>query len=144
MQLSRFSDYAVRTLIYLSTLDDGDLATVREISVAYNLSYNHLVKVVHRLSSLNIVKSKSGKHGGITLNADPSTLKIGVLLRELEPSSDLLECFSDDKDNCVISPVCRLKGHFKKAQNAFYDTLNNVSLEEICSNKSELKAILKT
>jgi Rrf2 family nitric oxide-sensitive transcriptional repressor len=55
MQLTRFTDYGLRCLMYLAARPD-DLSSVKEISEYYKISRNHLVKIVHRLSQLGYIE----------------------------------------------------------------------------------------
>jgi len=66
MQLTRFTDYGLRCLMYLAARPD-DLSSVKEISEYYKISRNHLVKIVHRLSQLGYIETSKGKGGGIRL-----------------------------------------------------------------------------
>ena len=66
MQLTKFTDYCLRVLIYLSARESA-LATVSEISTAYGVSHNHLMKVAQHLSSKGYVEAVRGKKGGIRL-----------------------------------------------------------------------------
>lgn len=48
MRLTTFTDYTFRVLMYLA-LEPNRLATIPEIAAAYDISENHLMKVVHQL-----------------------------------------------------------------------------------------------
>ena len=50
MQLSRFTDYAMRVLIYAALYPER-LITLAEVSEFYSVSFEHLRKVVHQLST---------------------------------------------------------------------------------------------
>mgnify|MGYP001282613432 CR=1 FL=1 len=47
MQMTQYTDFALRTLLYLALTNEN--ATITEIAERYNISRNHLVKVVHNL-----------------------------------------------------------------------------------------------
>ena len=63
MKLTRFTDYSLRVLIYLGLKDDGRV-TIKEISDAYNISRNHLMKVVSLLTRMGYVDARRGPGGG--------------------------------------------------------------------------------
>ncbi|EGC98940.1 BadM/Rrf2 family transcriptional regulator, partial [Burkholderia sp. TJI49] len=48
MRLTDYTDYSLRVMLYLAVHGEG-LATIQEISDAYGISKNHLMKVVQRL-----------------------------------------------------------------------------------------------
>jgi len=140
MRLASFSDYSFRVLIYLA-LKGEELSTVSEISDKYHISKNHLVKVVHNLSILGLIKTFKGKGGGMRLASEPSNLNIGTILKKLESDSLLIECFSNE-GNCVLEPSCKLKKVLKEAQASFYATLSSYSLEDLIVNKRFLETSL--
>lgn len=140
MRLSSFSDYSLRVLIYLAVKGE-DLSTVAEIADKYHISRNHLVKVVHNLSTMGLIESFKGKGGGILLSLSPERINIGKLIKDLESDSKLVECFSDD-GNCIINPTCKLKGILKTAERRFYEALSEFTLADIVSNKYKLKESL--
>ena len=78
MKLTNYSDYALRSLIYLAvTPKDGELANIDDIAQAYDISKSHLTKIIHQLGKLGYIESVRGKGGGIRLAKDPSEINIG-------------------------------------------------------------------
>ena len=82
MQLSKFGDYSFRVLIFAGT--KNEVCTTEEVSKAFKISRNHLVKVVHQLEKLGFLKTKKGKHGGFMLSEDPSMIRVGKLFQVIE------------------------------------------------------------
>ncbi|MCF8060541.1 MAG: Rrf2 family transcriptional regulator [Bacteriovoracaceae bacterium] len=140
MHLSSFTDYSLRVLMYLA-LKGEERSTVSEIADKYHISKNHLVKVVHNLSTMGTIDSYKGKGGGINLSKPPNEIVIGKLISELESGSYLVECFGPS-GNCTISPACKLKQALKLAEKNFYETLNEYTLADLISNKSKLSSAL--
>ena len=101
MQLTRFTDYGLRRLMYLAVQPDR-FSNVREISDHFGISRNHLVKVVHRLAQLGYVNSTKGKGGGIRLAHDPKSVLLGDLVRALETNMTIVECFNRETNTCTI------------------------------------------
>ncbi len=106
------------------------MCSVREISDHYDISYNHLVKVVHKLSRIGLIESSKGKGGGLKLAVAPHTLRLGDLVRMLEPNMDLVECFNKDKNKCRITSSCTLKHYLFDAGQSFIDSLNRHTLAD--------------
>lgn len=129
MHITRYTDYSLRVLIYLAVQGD-DLATIQEISDSYDISRNHLMKVVHQLNKKGYIETVRGKKGGMRLHMAPANINIGVLVRETEQDLSIVECFSS-KNACKISPVCGLKGMFGEAIAAFLATLDQYTLEDV-------------
>lgn len=136
MRLASFTDYSLRVLIYLAIRGE-ERSTVSEIADKYQISKNHLVKVVHNLSTMGIVDSYKGKGGGISLSISPEKIHIGKLVRELEGDSYLVECLGPN-GSCKINLTCKLKGALKRAQDSFYEVLDNYTLADITTNKVKL------
>ena len=129
MQLTIFTDYGLRSLMFLAANPDR-VCSVREIADRYGISYNHLVKVVHRLSQLGYITSTKGKGGGIKLADDPKTLRLGDIVRTLEPHMNMVECFVKETNTCRVTESCLLKHMLFDATQSFIDTLNRHTLAD--------------
>lgn len=94
MRITQYSDYALRTLIYLAVVpNDHALVNIQDIADSYRISKNHLTKIVHQLSKLGLIESLRGKNGGIRLAQHPSNINIGAVLRYTEVDFALVDCF---------------------------------------------------
>mgnify|MGYP003365648609 FL=1 len=97
MRLTNYSDYALRSLIYLAIKPEPHLlANISDIANSYNISKSHLTKIIHQLAQLGYIDSVRGKNGGIRLGCRPKDINLGVLIKQIEPDFNLVECFSTD------------------------------------------------
>lgn len=122
MRLTMFTDYSLRTLMYLSQHQER-LCTSREIAESYGISLNHIVKVVHKLSQLGYIQSNKGKGGGIRLAKTPDELNLWELVKALEPDFTVVECFDREHNSCRVVSACGLKSILHDAMQAFANTL---------------------
>jgi Rrf2 family transcriptional regulator, nitric oxide-sensitive transcriptional repressor len=123
VQLTYFSDYAMRLVLYLAMHQDR-LVSIQEVSRAYGVSSHHMVKVVKRLIAHGLVASVRGRRGGLRLNRPPDQIRIGELVRLTEPHLDIVECFDEARNTCPIEPACGLKGVLGEARDAFMRVLD--------------------
>lgn len=142
MQLTLYTDYSLRVLIYLGLRRDR-LSTVSEIAESYGISRNHLVKVVHNLATLGFVHSTRGKGGGLSLARSPERINIGDVVRHTEMNFNIVECFDGKSRGCPITAVCRLKGVLSDAANAFLRVLDGYTLADVLKNEHKLEVTLK-
>ncbi len=141
MQLTQFSDYALRTLIYLALQRDR-LSTIEEIARAYKISESHLTKVVHRLGKLGVAETQRGRRGGLRLGRRPEEINIGWLFRQTEENLALVECFDAAHNTCPIAPVCGLSIALNEALKAFMAVLDRYTLADVMHNPQDLTPLL--
>ncbi|VAV89457.1 Nitrite-sensitive transcriptional repressor NsrR [hydrothermal vent metagenome] len=142
MHISQFSDYSLRVLIFLVTCKKPTTATA--IAEAYDISFHHVSKAAQFLAREGYVASERGRSGGIRLALAAKEISIGEVLRKSEKGNvALVECMRPKGKPCVIVPVCKLAGTLRKAQEAFFDYLDKVTLADITSNEESLKNILE-
>jgi Rrf2 family nitric oxide-sensitive transcriptional repressor len=139
MQLTLYTDYSLRVLIYLSLYPEK-LVTISEITDFYDISRNHLVKVVHNLSQKGFITSTRGKHGGIKLATAAENILVGQVVRATEPNFDMLACFDEHHDgSCRVLPLCKLKGVIDRATEAFLAGLDEYTLADVLANPPDGK-----
>lgn len=129
MHLTRFTDYSLRVLIYLAVKGE-ERSTIAEIAERFEISRNHLMKVVQDLNHQGYITAIRGKHGGLLLRRPPEAIPLGELVRNTERDLSLVECFGDNNE-CVITPACRLKPILAEALGAFLAVLDRYTLADI-------------
>lgn len=142
MRLTLYTDFSLRVLIFLGSKEVGELSTVQEISDRYQISKNHLTKVVHELGKMGFVETVRGRGGGIRLKEKPENINVGELVRRTEDDFYLVECFKSEGNQCILSSVCRLKGVLHEALLAYLAVLDQYTIADFIVNKEELAAIL--
>ncbi|MDF2154712.1 nitric oxide-sensing transcriptional repressor NsrR [Vibrio sp. CAU 1672] len=138
MQLTSFTDYGLRTLIFLASLPKEELTSITEVTALFGVSRNHMVKVINRLGQLGYVHTVRGKNGGIRLMQSPDTISVGSVVRDLEP----LELVNCAVDFCHITPACRLKEKLAAAKQAFLAELDSCTIADLLSDNHELLILL--
>jgi Rrf2 family nitric oxide-sensitive transcriptional repressor len=132
MQLTLFSDYALRLVLYLAVHRER-VVPIDEVSRAFGISKNHLAKVVSLLLDLNVVESVRGRSGGLRLARSPSEITVGWLVRRTEPNLNLVECFEPRTNTCPIASVCVLKGVLREARESFLAALDRSTIADLAA-----------
>lgn len=141
MQLTMYTDYALRVLMALGAVAPDKL-TVGQISEAYGISLNHLLKVVQHLSALGYTETLRGKAGGVRLARAPEEIRLGAIVRELEPELGLVSCLRTGEAPCVIAPVCRLRSVLQEATARFLSELDQHTLADFLKPKARIQQLL--
>lgn len=133
MRLTIHTDYALRMLMLLA-LESEPLHTIEDIARRYNISRSHLMKIAQTLVREGFIESVRGRHGGLRLGRGPKSINLGAVVRATEGSFRLVECFDHERNACVISPACRLRGPLEEALQAFLGVLDRYCLDDLVSS----------
>lgn len=137
MRLTRYTDYAMRVLLFLGSRPER-LCSIAEIARAYAISQNHLMKVVNDLVNAGYLQSVRGRSGGIRLARPPEKINIGALVRHTEDDFDLVGC-----GTCIIAPACGLTCVLDEALQSFLSVLDRYSLEDVLKKRGDFSHLLK-
>lgn len=130
MHINRFSDLALRLLMYLGSRAEPMQATVtvRAAATMFNVPYTHLVKVAHQLGQQGFLITSRGSGGGLRLARSAESISLGEIMRIVEPGDAVVDCNSQP---CPLVGACLLKGALDSAYAAFLDKLDEYSLAEV-------------
>lgn len=129
MRLTVMTDYALRLLMYVGQRP-GRLCTIAEVARAYDISEAHLMKVTHQLGRAGFLATLRGKGGGMRLAARPAQIRLGAVVRAIEPDFALVECFNTC-NRCALAGQCRLAGVVSGALAAFLAHLDTCTLADL-------------
>lgn len=134
MQLTRFTDLGLRILMYMTQHCRPEPVTSAELASQFQVPQNHVIKVVQRLAKLGWLDTQRGRHGGLRLGVRPEELTLGKVLRALEEVDSLVDCAQPP---CVLKNRCLLKGVLDDALVAFYDKMDEHTLEDVSKRPTE-------
>lgn len=141
MRLTLYTDYALRVLMH-AALRQPRRVTIDEVADAYNISRNHLVKVVQDLGQNGFLKTHRGIGGGFILGRPGGEISLGEVIRHTESDEHVVDCLTSRDNGCRIFPVCRLKGVLSEASAAFFKVLDNYTIADLVKNEVEIKRSL--
>jgi Rrf2 family transcriptional regulator, nitric oxide-sensitive transcriptional repressor len=136
MRLTLWTDYALRTLIYLGAKGDR-LSTIAEIAESFGISKTHLMKVVNKLAQQGYVEALRGKGGGIRLARRADEINVGAVVRETEEDFAVMACLAD-AGFCRITGCCILRNALREATQAFLQTLEAYTLADLLVPRGRL------
>lgn len=141
MRLTAYTDYTLRTLMYLAVQPERG-ATIAEIAAVYAISEAHLTKIVHQLGLAGDVATTRGRGGGLRLGKPADTINLGAVVRRTEPDMDLVPCFGASGP-CAIGGACVLSGALRDALDAFLAVLDRTTLADLVAPRQRLAALLR-
>ena len=142
MRLTIRTNLAMRTLMFCA-VNKGRTVRKHEIAEACNASENHLAQVIHKLAHAGFISTVRGRTGGLVLRREPSDVRVGDVVRSFEGNVPLTECMAEDRGNCPLTDCCLLKCAFSDALEAFYASLDRLTLADLVQNNRSLNALLK-
>jgi Rrf2 family nitric oxide-sensitive transcriptional repressor len=140
MRLTTRTNLALRTLMACA-VHPGRIIRKSDVARLVNASENHLAQVVNQLGQEGFITTLRGRNGGFELARAPSEISVGAVFRAFESDLPFIECFSET-NTCPLRPACRMRGHLRRAVEAFYTTLDPVMLNDLVDCNASLQAIL--
>ena len=122
MRLTLWTDYALRTLIFVGA-KGGRLATIAEIAKSFDVPKTHLMKVVNQLGQQGYLETVRGKGGGSGWDVRLAEIVVGAVVRETEEDLAVMGCLGR-AGFCRIEECCVLRGALHQATRAFLTTLD--------------------
>lgn len=131
MRLTAFTDLSLRIVMRLAVADE-EVLTTRSVAGMLAVPYTHAAKVVARLSEMGLVEARRGRGGGLRLTQAGRAARVGSIVRELESGGDVVAC--EDDPPCPLRAACRLRWELRRAQEAFFAALDEVTVESLVAS----------
>ena len=138
MRLTTYSDYALRCLIFLAIQEDQEkLLNIKNIADEFEISQNHLTKIIHQLATIGYIESVRGRNGGIRLAKSPASINLAEVIKQTEADFNLVECFASNA-TCRIQGACCLNSILDQAVKALFLVLDRYTLADLLVNPQGL------
>jgi Rrf2 family protein len=135
MQITRQSDYGIRSVLYLSRQPFKKISFVTEISEDYKIPRSFLAKILQKLVKAKIVRSYRGVKGGFSLAKQAKDITLLEVLEAIEGKLCLNVCLADKK-RCDFSKHCPVSSVWATAQARFMEILKKTNFEELARQKN--------
>lgn len=136
MRLTRYTDYSLRVLIHLA-LHDERLCSIGEIARSYDISHNHLMKVVNALAHAGFVETVRGRAGGMRLARPAAEISVGEVVRHTEEGFQLADC-----SGCVLSPACGLTGVLVQGMQAMLAVFDSYTIADLLTDPGAMRRLM--
>ncbi|MEA1961885.1 MAG: Rrf2 family transcriptional regulator [Bacillota bacterium] len=132
MQITRQTEYAIRTILELARSETGELLSTRVISERQDIPEDFLKKTIQLLNYAGLVSTQRGVQGGVRLAKDPHEITLVDIITAIEGPIAINVCLAPDfqcpnRETCVISPL------LARAQHAFLQELRKETLADLAA-----------
>lgn len=141
MHLTTYTDYSFRVLMYVS-LKNGEKATIKEICDVYNISKNHVMKIVHKLGQAGFLETSRGVNGGILLAKRSEDISLRDVMLITEPNFNIVECFECGESDCPLVGNCELNRTLNIGLKAFLEVMEGVTIADLLKSRGTMCRLL--
>lgn len=138
VQLTQFSDYAIRLLMLLA-MEEGHSITIGDAAAILKLSKNHLIKIANLLVRKDFIVGTRGRRGGIRLSRSSEDIRLGDIIRVTEPTLLPVQCMSTP-GACSLENICRGPIYLQDAMMSFLSELDKATLADLVRNRRSAKS----
>ncbi|MEU6812395.1 Rrf2 family transcriptional regulator [Streptomyces sp. NPDC046831] len=132
MRLRRSTDLALRVLMRLAVAGESN-PTTREVATDMDVPYTHAAKVVAELTRMGLLAARRGRGGGLALTEAGRGASVGAVVRAFEGDGDVVDCEGGPVP-CPLRAACRLRGALRRAQEAFYASLDPLTVADMVAD----------
>ena len=135
MQLTRQADYAVRAVLHLAQIKNGDRTSTSAVAKDQRIPPSFLAKIVSQLSITGLVHTSRGARGGIMLARDPKEITLLQVVEAIDGPIQLNECVGDN-GVCTFDNDCPIKSVWCEAQDELVARLRKTDFAQLLATSN--------
>ncbi|MEJ2153781.1 MAG: Rrf2 family transcriptional regulator [Desulfobacteraceae bacterium] len=133
MRLTKAGEYAIRCVLYLSTLAKGIVASRNEIADAMDIPRDFLTKIAQQLSRSGIIEIIQGPKGGFRLGLPPEKICLLDVVETMMGDIFFNECALRPQ-SCSKSCTCAVHTVWVKARTQIRETLREATFAQLAED----------
>jgi Rrf2 family protein len=133
MLYSATTEYAIRALAHMATLETGERILARDLAAATDVPRQFLGKILHRLARLGILDSAKGRGGGFKFAREPETVTLAELVEFVEGDDLMLQCVLG-LDECNDSQPCPMHDQWVQFRSRLEDRVHALTISDLGRN----------
>ncbi|MFB1083053.1 Rrf2 family transcriptional regulator [Jeotgalibacillus sp. JSM ZJ347] len=106
MKYSNATNYALHTMVYLTTQQGEKLVGVQELADMQKLSPTYLSKILTKLAKAGLIESTPGAKGGYKISRTKQEISFLDVIHGIEGETSLFDC-TIHHEGCLIENVMR-------------------------------------
>lgn len=115
MEVTRQADYAVRAVLHVAQIKNGNRTATSSIAEQQHIPPSFLAKIVSQLSIAGLLHTSRGARGGVTLAREPKDITLLEVVEAIDGPIQLNECVGDN-GLCKFDSDCPLRSVWCEAQ----------------------------
>jgi len=138
MKVSTRGIYALEAVMDLAMHSEGELVTIKDISLRTDISEKYLERIVGILKKKNILESTRGKFGGYRLGAKAKDISVYQILTAVEGDLTPVECLTKAAD-CGIDPDrCATRVFWSGLLDVLKSITDNTTLQQLIDESNQI------
>jgi Rrf2 family protein len=136
MVITRATEYAIRTIIYLAQQPPGEIVLKKDICRTQDVTPAFLTKILQPLIKAGIVSSQRGVGGGFLLAKNATEITLLDIFQAEEGPLNLNHCLVE-KAVCLRESHCAAHEIWNEAQGKMIDVLQGYSIAQLVIREKE-------
>jgi Rrf2 family protein len=137
MQITRQADYAVRAVLNVAKLEEGERLATSVIAEEENIPLPFLAKIVSQLSVKGILDAMRGASGGVRLARPPAEITLLEVIEAIDGEISLNRCVLNE-EACTSTDSCPVHEVWCDAQRDLVRRLELTRFDSLLQRQSQL------
>ena len=137
MLVSTRGRYALRMMIELASIGNGEYTSLKEISKDQEISMKYLEQITTLLSKAGLLRSARGAKGGYMLARKPEDYSVREILLATEGSLAPTDCIVNKCDTCSHATECATMELWEDLDALIRDYFSNITLADLLKRHEE-------
>jgi Rrf2 family protein len=133
MIYSATTEYAIRALAHMATLEPGERILARDLAAATAVPRQFLGKILHRLARQGMLDSAKGRGGGFRFSRPAEQITLADLVEVVE-GKDIMRLCVLGLDDCNDSQPCPMHDQWKVFRERLKTRVHSATLADLGRN----------
>lgn len=127
------TEYAIRALAHMATLEEGERILARDLAVATSVPRQFLGKILHRLAKIGLLDSAKGRGGGFRFAKPAAEISVADVVAVVE-GEDLTKVCVLGLDQCDDSQPCPMHDQWVVFRKVLMDRVYAMTIADLGRN----------
>lgn len=141
MLYSRSAEYAIRSLVHLAGLADGEYAMVKDIAAETAIPPHFLAKILQDLARGGFLESSKGPHGGFRLRLAAGEVSMRKIVEAMDGAGRFERCIGGSPE-CHDQAACGMHDSWMVLRSRIIGYLEGTSIADLANALGEKRRLL--